>query len=94
MISSMLIWGLTACGSKEEPLEPAEPTAAPTVAQKDEKEEEAATPVPTEPPRDLKGTTSVIADWWTTNPNPEPTNKREEDTLKFREEFMENIILP
>ncbi|NLP16246.1 MAG: extracellular solute-binding protein [Clostridiales bacterium] len=89
LISSMLIWGLTACGSKEEPLEPAEPTAAPTVAQKDEKEEEAATPVPTEPPRDLKGTTIVIADWWTTNPNPEPTNKREEDTLKFREEFME-----
>ena len=31
----------------------------------------------------------MIGDWWTTDPNPEPTNKREEDTQRYREEFME-----
>lgn len=91
LISIMLIFVLTACGG-ETPDESVEPTNTPTEVPVDDKEdgkEEVATPVPTEAPKDLQGTTIVIADWWTTDPNPEPTNKREEDTQLFREEFMD-----
>lgn len=88
MICAMTVLLLTACGGKEEPVDKGlpEPTTAPAAG---EDVEEAATPTPTEVPRDLKGTTIVIADWWTTDPNPEPRNKMEEDTLRYREEFME-----
>lgn len=88
----MLVSLLTACGKSDDTVETADPTTAPTTAPTDEAEEEeepVATPTPTEAPKDLQGTTITIADWWTTDPNPEPTNKREEDTQKYREEFME-----
>lgn len=93
LICTMLIVSLTACGkSEDEPVDsgsPATPTAAPATEEKEEEPKEAPTPTPTEAPRDLKGTTIVIGDWWTTDPNPEPRTKMEEDTLRYREEFME-----
>lgn len=87
---AMMVAMLTACGSKNTE-EVAGPTAAPTQAPStEEKEAEAtATPTPTEAPRDLGGMTITIGDWWTTDPNPEPKDQREEDTLAYREEFQE-----
>jgi ABC-type glycerol-3-phosphate transport system substrate-binding protein len=89
LISAMLIFALTACSNGGEVVAP-EPTTAPTAPAEDKADDEVpATPTPTPEPRDLKGREVVIADWWTTDPNPEPRNQREEDTLRFREEFME-----
>ena len=87
---AMMVAMLTACGSKNTEAV-AGPTAAPTQAPStEEKEAEAtATPTPTEAPRDLDGMTITIGDWWTTDPNPEPKDQREEDTLAYREEFQE-----
>lgn len=87
---SMMIGMLAACGGgdKEEPVN-ADPTAAPTEAPDvDDKDEATATPEPTEAPKDLGGKTIVIGDWWTTDPDPEPANQREEDTFAYRDEFM------
>ncbi len=90
LAAAMMVAMLTACGSKNTE-EVAGPTAAPTQAPStEEKEAEAtATPTPTEAPRDLGGMTITIGDWWTTDPNPEPKDQREEDTLAYREEFQE-----
>ena len=85
LLSSILLISLTACGKKEKGKE----TDNSVVENGDEKDDQTPTPEPTEAPKDLKGTTIVIGDWWTTDPNPEPTNKREEDTQRYREEFME-----
>lgn len=87
LICAMLISSLAACGSKDEAVDTDPKPTEPAVV--DEDDDEAPEPSPTEVPKDLKGTTIVIADWWTTDPNPEPKNKREEDTLRYREEFME-----
>ncbi|NLO09231.1 MAG: extracellular solute-binding protein [Clostridiales bacterium] len=92
LISTMLIFALTACSNGGDDAGAPDPTKAPTAPAEDEadKEDEVpATPTPTPEPKDLKGTTIVIADWWTTDPNPEPKNQREEDTLRYREEFMD-----
>jgi len=81
----------TACSKKDEPVDTGSPAAPTTVpAAKEDGEEEEITPTPTEEPaRDLKGINIVIGDWWTTDPNPEPKTKMEEDTLRYREEIME-----
>ncbi len=84
---AMMAAMLTACGKKTD--ETAGPTAAPTQAPSQEGEETPATPTPTEVPRDLGGITITIGDWWTTDPNPEPKDQREEDTQAYRQEFME-----
>ena len=91
LISAMLLFALTACGKKGADDGDSKPTTAPTAPadNKGDEGDEEITPTPTEAPKDLKGTTIVIADWWTTDPNPEPTNKREEDTFRYRDEFME-----
>ncbi len=87
LISAMLIVALTACSNGGDDAGEPDPTTAPTTpAEKEVEDEVPATPTPE--PVDLEGTTIVIADWWTTNPNPEPKNTREEDTFRFREEFM------
>jgi ABC-type glycerol-3-phosphate transport system substrate-binding protein len=82
----MFIFTLTACKGSDPVDAPVDPTAAPTAPAEDE--EDVATPIPTEAPKDLDGTTIVIGDWWTTDPNPEPKNAREEDTYRYRDEFM------
>lgn len=90
LISAMLIFTLTACGTEEKKVGGPEPTTAPVETAGDDNEEEPeVTPEPTPEPVDLQGTTIVIGDWWTTDPNPEPKNKREEDTQIYREEFMD-----
>lgn len=89
LISTMLIVALTACSNGGDDAAAPDPTTAPTTpAENDVKDEAPATPTPTPEPVDLKGTTIVIADWWTTDPNPEPKNTREEDTFRYRDEFM------
>lgn len=84
---AMMIAMLAACGGGGDTKEDPEPTTAPTTAPAEV--EATATPVPTEPPKDLGGKTITIGDWWTVDPNPEPTNQREEDTFAYRDEFME-----
>lgn len=92
LISTMLIFALSACSKGGDDAGAPDPTTVPVVATDDEAsdmDEEPATPTPTPEPKDLKGQTIVIADWWTTDPNPEPKNTREEDTYRYREEFMD-----
>lgn len=84
---SMMVAVMTACG-KGGAKETVEPTVAPTQAAAPE-EEVAATPTPTEVPKDLGGMTVTIGDWWTTDPNAAPTNQREEDTQAYRDEMMQ-----
>ena len=85
---AMMITMLAACGGNKTE-KAAEPTAAPTQAPVKEEEKATATPTPTEIPKDLGGITITIGDWWTTDPNPEPRDTREEDTLAYRQEFQE-----
>lgn len=86
LVMAMLFTLLTACSKDKSTTETAAPTTAPTEAVE---ETEAATPTPTEAPKDLGGTIITIGDWWTTDPNPEPQNQREEDTQEYRREFQE-----
>lgn len=75
---------LVACGKKT----PTE-TDKPTVTQAPVQAEATATPVPTEAPKDLGGMEITIGDWWSTDPAPEPATQREEDTLAYRQEIMD-----
>lgn len=84
----MMMSVMAACDSKDK--KSVEPTTAPTQPAAEEKADDVvvATPVPTEAPVDLAGRTITIGDWWTTDPNAEPTNTREEDTRAYRDEMM------
>ncbi|NLL73253.1 MAG: extracellular solute-binding protein [Clostridiales bacterium] len=89
LISVMLLSLLAACGKKGELVEEGDPTITPTESVENLTEEEEVKEEPTEVPKNLQAATIVIGDWWTTDPNPEPQNKREEDTQKYREDIMD-----
>ena len=81
----MLMGTFVACSKDKEETTP-EPTQAPSEEGKGDEVEE---PEPTEEPVDLGGMTITIGDWWTTDPEPEPTTQQEEDTLAYRKEMEE-----
>lgn len=87
---ALLLSMFTACGGKTEEDTTADNavTTAPTEAEEEVKATATPSPVPTEPPIDLEGMEITIGNWWATDPPAEPTNQREEDTLKYREEIM------
>jgi len=53
------------------------------------KDESTPTPEPEEEVRNLEGMEIIIGDWWSPQEAPEPKNQKEEDTLAYRNSFME-----
>lgn len=82
----MVIASFAACGkSAEETTQDDVATPAPV---EEAAEEATATPEPTEAPKNLNGLSVEVANWWISDPPPEPSNQREEDTQAYREEIM------
>ena len=81
----MVMSSFAACGK---PADETTQNEVATSAPVEEIAEATATPVPTEAPKDLQGLSIELANWWVSDPPPEPANQREEDTQSYREEIM------
>lgn len=101
LLSVMLVLALsvsllTACGGSTEDdgdnkLTPTEASTNPDESNggDDNGDVEEATPTPVEVAMDLGGMDILVGDWWSPQEQPEPKNQKEEDTLNYRNSFME-----
>ena len=88
---------LTACGNKEqeETTGTQQNTATTNNDVKEADKEDTATPTPEpEEVKDLNGMDIIVADWWSPKEPQEPKNQKEEDTLAYRNSFMEKYNSP
>lgn len=97
LLSVLLVFALsvsllTACGNKEqeETTGTQQNTATTNNDVKEADKEDTATPTPEpEEVKDLNGMDIIVADWWSPKEPQEPKNQKEEDTLAYRNSFMQ-----
>jgi ABC-type glycerol-3-phosphate transport system substrate-binding protein len=91
LVLALSVSMLTACGggNEEEGKNDASPTGTNSGDDENAGDVNEATPTPEEVAMDLGGMEIIVGDWWSPQEAPEPKNQKEEDTLAFRNDFME-----